>query len=171
MTTRLNIKNKEQIIELLQDYLTERRVSFPMFRHLFTTLYYIEFFFNLKSEIFLRRNKEDIIDFFHNEFEFRNFLNQTQEIFNITVYTVIKYVILVNEPHLSKKQVDCVNELYKKFSSLVDLTHYYLSHLRHSLDSDEKEEQIIRTIYIVCKLYLLSRIFIQDFHNIMEESR
>jgi hypothetical protein len=171
MTTRLDIKNKEQIIELLQNYCVNKRINFPLFKYWFTTLYFIEFFFNLKSEIFLRKNKENMIELIHNEFEFRNYLCQTQEIVSIAGYTLAKHVILGNKPHLSKKQVDSIKVFYKGLSSLIDLARYYLINLTHSLDFDDMEKYLIRTIHIVSKLYVLSIIFIRDFYNITEESR
>jgi hypothetical protein len=98
----LQIKQIDNIIPLLKLYFTRTSVSFPILKHLLSTLYYTEFFFDLKSNIFLRENQENLISLFSNEMQFSNFLQQTIHIFNIAAGTIIR-IILGNSINYSEK--------------------------------------------------------------------
>ncbi|MFW9896207.1 MAG: hypothetical protein ACFFD7_10420 [Candidatus Thorarchaeota archaeon] len=45
----------------------------------------------------------------------------------------------------------------------------YLDELRNSLDSPDKEEKLLYTVYFVSNLYYAIRDFLREFHNIGEE--
>ncbi len=171
MAIRLNIENIDYLMENITEYLQERKISYPLFKHKLSTLYYIEFFFTLKSDIFFRDNIYNLLGLFKNEMEFNNFLNQTQEIFNIAVFTVFRSVILDSEAHLTKTQKESIDTLYNEILSLIDTARTYLEDLKYDIDSDDKEEQLIRIIFFVSKLYFASLVFIRSFHGLLERSR
>jgi len=171
MAIRLQIENRDEMINLIELHLVHKKISFPLFKHLLNTYYYIEFFFNLKTEIFLGENEDNLIKLFQNEMQFSNFLKQTQEIFNIVGYTILSQVILDKETHLTIEQIDRVNEFYKDSSCLIDLVCHYLSELTHEQCSEGKEEQLIKTIHFISKLYFSSIKFIREFYQISEEQK
>lgn len=171
MGARLQIENRPDIIALTKLHLLHDRISYPLFKHWINTLYHIEFFFNLKSEVFLKDFEEDLIELFQNEMQFNNFLKQAQELFNIAVCTLSRHVILEDETHLSKKQIESVNKFYTNSCSLIDLARSYLSELRHDPDSSDKEERLIKTIHFVIRLYATSVEFIREFFNLLEKTK
>ena len=171
MASRLRVENKDQLLNLVKLHLEHKKISFPLFKHWLNTYYYIEFFFNLKSEVFLRENEESLIELFQNEVQFHNFLSQAQEIFNIAVYTISSQVILGDNEDLTKEQIDCVNEFYNDSTSLIHLVRYYLSELTHDPASEGNEGRLIRTIHFISKLYFSSIKFIREFYSLGEQSK
>jgi len=171
MAIRLKIEKKDPINNLIKLHLLHKKISFPLFKHLLNTCYYTEFFLNLKTEVILKKSEENIIELFQNEIQLSNFLKQVQDIFNIAIYTISNQVILEKEIHLTKEQIDIVNYFNKESSSLIDLAHHYLSELTHEQYSDEKEEQVIRVIHFISKLYFSLIGFIRKFYKTGEEQK
>ena len=171
MTNRLKIENKHQIIALIKLYLIARKISFPLFKHRLATLYYIEFFCTLKSNIFLRDSETQLLELFKNEMEFSNFLNQAQQIFNIAVDTISSHIILKGETDLSDIQIESMNKLYSDAISLIKFANTHLEDLTSNLETNNKEDQLIRTIFLVSRLYFTSLIFIREFHNLLEQPK
>ncbi|TKJ20556.1 MAG: hypothetical protein CEE43_12060 [Promethearchaeota archaeon Loki_b32] len=167
MAIRLDIDNKDRIINLIELYLFKKKISFPLFKYRLSILYYIEFFFSLKSEIFFIDNEENLIELFKDEMTFNNFLSQTQEIFNIATDTLFRHIILDHKTHLSKSQIDYINNFYRRAESLLDLARFYLNDLQVDTDSSCREEQLIKTIYFVSRLYVISIEFIREFYMLM----
>jgi len=171
MANRLDIDNYDRIITLIELYLVNKKISFPLFKHKLSTLYYIEFFFSLKSEIFFIDNEENLIELFKDEMTFNNFLSQTQEIFNIATDTLFRHIILSNKTHLSKSQLDYINNFYRRAEYLIDLARFYLNDLQVDTDSSCREEELIKTIYFVSRLYVISIEFIREFYTLIEKSK
>jgi hypothetical protein len=171
MATRLHVENKNELLTLVKLHLDQKKISFPLFKHWLHTYYYIEFFFNLKSEVFLRENEESLIELFQNEFQFKSFLSQAQEIFNIAVLTISSQVILGQHTHLTKEQVNCVNEYYNDSTILIQLVRHYLSKITDETACEGNEEWLIRTIHFISKLYFSSITFIREFYNISEQPK
>ncbi len=171
MANRLNIENKDCIMDTLTHYLQEKKISYPVFKSVLSTLYYIEFFFNLKSDIFFRDNIENLLELFKNEMEFNNFLNQAQEIFSIAVDTVFRHLTFDTEAHLTKTQKKSMDTLYDEINMLIDTSRKYLGNLKHDIDLDDKEEQLIKTIFFISRLYFASLVFVRSFHGLLEKSR
>jgi len=169
MGTRLKIENRHDIIILSKLHLLHKAISFPLFKHWINTLYHIEFFFNLKSGVFLKDYEEALIELFQNEMQFNNFLKQAQELFNIAVSTLTRYVVFEHETDLSKEQIEIMNKFYVDSCSLIDLARTYLSDLKHESDSSDREEVLIKTIHLVIKLYCFSRDFIQEFFKLLDK--
>lgn len=168
MGNRLQIKQIDSILALFRLYISEAKISFPILRQLLSTLYYSEFFFDLKSNIFLRKNQENLITLFSNEMQFSNFLQQTTHLFNIAADTIIR-IIVGNATSYSDRQVTILQQFNNTTLSLLELARSYLGDLRQDLDSPEKEEVLLYTIYFVSNLYFSTRDFLRDFHNIGEE--
>ena len=171
MASRLQIENKHDIIGLIKLHMNLEEISFPLFKHWLSTLYYIEFFFNLKSDMFLKDHESSLIELFQNEMFFNNFLNQAQELFNIAVHTLTSHLILEDDPHLSQQQIESLNAFYTRSCSLIDLARYYLSDLKHDTTSDGKEKRLVRTIHLVSRLYFNSVEFIGEFFNLIGKSK
>ncbi len=171
MALRLNIENRNYLMNLITQYLQEQKISFPLFRHKLETLYHIEFFFNLKSDIFFRDNIDNLLELFKNEMEFNNFLNQAKEIFDIAVSTISRHVILDGEAPLTKTQKKSMDTFYNEITSLVGASRIYLEDLKYDLEPDDKEEQLIRIIYFVSRLYFATLIFVREFHGLLERSQ
>lgn len=132
------------------------------------TLYYTEFFFDLKSNIFLRKNHENLITLFSNEMQFSNFLHQTTHLFNIAADSIIR-IIFGDGSQYSDHQLRSLEQFNYNAISLMELARSYLDDIRHNLDSIEKEERLLYTVYFVSNLYFATRGFLRDFHNIGEE--
>jgi len=171
MALRLHIENRKYIMDLITKYLYEKRISFPLFKHELDTLYHIEFFFTIKSDIFFRDNEDSLLQLFKNEMEFNNFLNQAQEIFNIAVYTISRHVILEDEKGFSKSQRESMNNLYNEITSLTNLAKMHLEDLKYDDHSGGKEEFLIKVIFFVSRLYFASLIFVRTFHSLLEKSQ
>ena len=171
MALRLRIENRKYIMDLITKYLYEKKISFPLFKHELTTLYHIEFFFTIKSDIFFRDNEENLLQLFKNEMEFKNFLNIAQEIFNIAVYTISRHVILEDEKEFSKSQRESMNNLYNEINSLTNLAKMHLEDLKYDDHSGGKEEFLIKVIFFVSRLYFASLIFVRTFHSLLEKSQ
>lgn len=168
MGTRLEIKQIDNVLSLLRLYLIQAKISFPILKQLFSTLYYTEFFFDLKSNIFLRKNQENLISLFSNEMQFSNFLNQTTHLFNIAADTII-HIILAENTQYSDNQLRTIQQFSDNSLSLLELARSYLSDLRQNLDSIDKEEKLLYTVYFVSNLYFATRDFLREFHNIGED--
>lgn len=169
MGTRLQIKQIEYVLGLLRFYVLDKTISFPVLKELLTTQYYCAFFFDLKSNIFLRKNQEDLIILFSNEMQFSNFLNQTTHLFNIAADTVIR-IVLGNEIQYSDHQLQTIQKFDDNCFSLLELARSYLDELRQNIEPDKREEKLLYTIYFVSNLYFATRDFLRDFHNIGEEN-
>lgn len=168
MGTKLQIKQINSVLSLLRLYLTQAKISFPILKQLLITLYYTEFFFDLKSNIFLRKNQENLISIFSNEMQFSNFLNQTTHLFNIAADSIIQIIIGKNAQY-SKHQLQTVQQFSDDILVLLGLARSYLDDLRQNLESDDKEENLLYTVYFVSNLYFATRDFLKEFHNIGEE--
>ncbi len=171
MTNQLKIENKNQVIALIKLHLIDKKISFPLFKHRLITLYYIEFFCTLKSNIFLRDSETQLLELFENEREFNNFLNQTQQIFNMAVDTISNHIILKNGTDLSDIQIESMNKLYSDVLSLIKFANTHLEDLSSNIEANNKEAQLIRTIFLVSRLYFTSLIFIREFHNLLEQPK
>jgi hypothetical protein len=165
---QLQIKQINNIVPLLRVHLVEDLIPFPIFKHLLSVLYYTEFFFDLKSNIFLRKHKENLITLFSNDLQFSNFLQQTTHIFNIAADTIIR-IILGNTTDYSDHQLQTIQQFSDKTLSLLEVTRSYLDELRNSLGSPDREQKLLYTIYFVSNLYYATRDFLREFHNIGEE--
>jgi len=163
--TRLQIKQIDNILSLLRLYLTQTKISFPILKQLLTN--YTEFFFDLKSNIFLRKNQENLISLFSNELQFSNFLNQTTYLFNIAADTIIR-IVLGNNIQYSEYQLQTIQQFNDYSLSLLELARSYLGDLHQNLDSPDKEEKLLYTVYFVSNLYFGTRDFLREFHNIGE---
>ena len=163
MASRLKIKNKNRIMSLLRLHLQYKKISFALFKHKLNSLYYVEFFFSLKSIVFLNDNEECLIQLFKNEFEFNNFLNQAEQIFDIAIDTVINRIVLKNIPKLSQNQIRAVNNYYKKSLYLINKADLFLKELKEGSNTGDKEVKLIKIIYFVSKIYFSSIKFVKDF--------
>ncbi len=168
MGTRLQIKQIDSILILFRLYLSESKISFPILKQMLNTLYYTEFFFDLKSNIFLRKNQENLITLFTNEMQFTNFLQQTTHLFNIAADTITR-IVLGKSTNYSSGQLTTLQQFNDNTLSLLEWARFYLGDLRQDLNSPDKEEKLLCTIYFVSNLYFATRDFLRDFHNIGEE--
>ena len=171
MALRLHIENRKYIMDLITKYLVEKKINFPLFKHELDTLYHIEFFFTIKSDIFFRDHEENLLQLFKNEMEFNNFLNQAKEIFNIAVYTVFRHIILDSKAELSKSQRKSMDTLYNEINLLINLAKRYLEDLEYDEYPGEREEQLKKIIFFVSRLYFASLIFVKTFHSLLEKSQ
>ncbi|MFX1469495.1 MAG: hypothetical protein ACFFB8_12610 [Promethearchaeota archaeon] len=171
MASRLHIHNKEGVIIAIQLYLLYKKISLPLFKYKLSTLYYIEFFFTLKPNIFLIEHEEDLLELFKEHMSFNSFLQQAQEIFNIAVNNIFSHVIFEEDTELSQGQTEYINYFYKKILSFIDITRTHLSELRHMPEARDKEGQLITSIYFFNKLFFLSIEFIRNFYNFNEKSK
>lgn len=169
MGTRLQIKQVESALAILRLYLTEFRISFPILKQILANLYYTEFFFELKSNIFLRKNKENLITLFSNEMQFSNFLNQTTHLFNIAADTIIK-IILGGNTQYSDHQLQTIEQFNNSSLSLLDLARSYLGDLRQDIECTDRQEKLLHTLYFVSNLYFATRDFLRDFYTIDEDT-
>jgi len=169
MASRLQVESRDQIMNLIKLHLVEKKISYPLFKHWLNTYYYIEFFFKLKNEVFLRENEESLLELFQNEIQFSNFLSQAQEIFNIAVYTISSQVILEHNNKLSQEQIESAKEFFNDSLVLIDLARHYLSKLSSS--SSEREERLIRAIHFISKLYFSSIVFLRQFYKLGENNK
>jgi hypothetical protein len=168
MGKNLQIKQIVYICPLLRLALVENKIPFPVVKEILKTLYYTEFFFELKSNIFLRKNQESLISLFSNELQFSNFLNQTTHLFNIAADTIIR-LILGNTTQYSDHQIQTIQHFNNNTLTLLELARSYLGDLCQNLSSPDKEEKLLYTIYFVSNLYFATRDFLKEFHNIGEE--
>ncbi len=164
----LNIKNSENITQILIHYMIEKKISYPVARQLISNLYYKEFFFDLKSNIFLRENQDNLLTLFSEQIQFSNFLNQAENLFNLAVNAVIT-LIISNHQNLPKHQQTALKQFNSESLLLLDLTRTYLSELRSDKGSIDKEQQLIDTIYFISQLYFSSIVFLNKFYNLQEE--
>ena len=97
-------------------------ISFPVFYNLLNTLYYYEFFFKIMSPAFVKRNEHSLVELFKNQWEFSNFLNQTEHLYSIAVHLIIDHILLKkSSPMLSQIQEKSLKELEIKASALLDM--------------------------------------------------
>lgn len=164
LATRLDIYNKDRILTLLGLYFIKKQISFPLLKEKLETLYSIEFFFRLKSNVFIQTNVKDLILLFQNETEFGYFLNQAKNLFSIVLDTIL-YQIFEKKSlkNLSKEQVKVFEKLSREISNLTNLTHHYLGELNSKSRTVQKEERLIKTIHFISKLYFASNTFLRDF--------
>ena len=173
MAAKLHIENKDQIIHLINLHLKIKKISFPLFKHKLTTLYFTEFFFTIKSNVFLQNHQEKLLELFDNESEFGYFLNQVQEIFNIAADTISRHVILEGKTttNLSKTQMKSVNKFFNDTLSLIEIARSYLENLKYDSGAANREGLLIKTIFFVGRLYAASIAFLSDFYNLLEQSK
>ncbi|KKK41245.1 hypothetical protein LCGC14_0804530 [marine sediment metagenome] len=170
LALKLNINNVENITQILIHYMIEKKISFPVAQQLISNLYYKEFFFDLKSNIFLRKNQDNLLTLFSEQIQFSNFLNQAEHLFNLAVHAVITLIISKHE-NFPEHQKLALEKFNNDSLLLLDLTRIYLSELRSNEDSLDKEQQLIDTLYFITRLYFSSIIFLNDFYNLQEENQ
>ena len=164
LATRLDIYNKERILTLLRLYFVRKKITFPLLKEKLETLYSIEFFFRLKSNVFIQTNVNDLILLFKDETEFGYFLNQAKNLFSIVLDTILHQIFEKKAlKKLSKKQVELFEKLSRNISNLTELTRHHLRELNLKSKSVQKEERLIKTIHFVSKLYFTSITFLRDF--------
>ena len=168
LALNLNIKNIDNITQILIHYMIEKKISFPIAQQLISNLYYKEFFFDLKSNIFLLKNQDNLLTLFSEEIQFSNFLNQAEHLFNLSVHAVITLIISKHED-FPKHQKSALEKFNSDSLLLLDITRVYLSELRSNKDSLDKEKQLIDTLYFITKLYFSSIDFLNNFYNLQEE--
>ncbi|KKM27822.1 hypothetical protein LCGC14_1570820, partial [marine sediment metagenome] len=168
LALNLNIKNSGNITQILIRYMIEKRISYPVAQQLLSNLYYKEFFFDLKSNIFLRENQDNLLTLFSEQIQFSNFLNQAENLFNLAVNAVIT-LIISDHQDLPKHQKTSLKQFNSESLLLLDLTRTYLSELRSDKGSIDKEQQLIDTIYFISQLYFSSIAFLNKFYNLQEE--
>ena len=170
LALNLNIRNSENIAQVLVHYMIEKKIGFPIAQQLISNLYYREFFFDLKSNIFLRKNQDNLLTLFSEQMQFSNFLSQAEHLFNLSVHAVITLIISKYEDLPEHKRL-----ALEKFNNdnilLLDLNRVYLSELRSNKESLDKEQQLIDTLYFITRLYFSSIVFLNDFYNIQEETQ
>ena len=165
LAERLRINTVDRIIELVHSFIMLKKMSFPIFKDRLETLYYMHFFFELRSNMFFQDEEAGLIELFKNEMSFNNFLNQAEILFNMAVQLI--FDIKIREAY----QKQAAKKLYEDVSSLMSLTKYFLEDIKYDPDLDGKEEKLIRTIYLVNKLYFSVITFVRDFNNLIEERR
>ena len=165
LAERLRINTVDRIIKLVHSFIVLKKMSFPIFKDRLETLYSMHFFFELRSNMFFQDEKLCLMELFKNEMSFNNFLNQAEILFNMTVQLI--FDIKIREVY----QKQAAKKLHEDVSSLMYLTKYFLEDIKHDQDPDNKEERLIRTIYLVSKLYFSVIAFVRDFNNLTEERR
>ena len=163
LATRLNIQNKERVVTLLKLYFIKKIISFPILKKKLETLYNIEFFFRLKSNVFIEQNEDNLTLLFQNETEFKYFLNQAKDLFSIVLDTISHQIFQKRSIKLSKEQVIAFEKLSRDISNLTELVHYYLRELNYKSELIRKEERLIKIIHFVGKLYFTSTSFLREF--------
>lgn len=164
LATKLNIYNKERILTVLKLYFVKKTITFALLKEKLEILYNIEFFFRLKSNVFIQTNVKDILLLLQNETEFGYFLNQAKNIFSIVLDTVL-HQIFENKSltKLAPEKTQLFEKLLQEIISLTNLTHHYLRELNLQPKANQKEERLIKIIHCVSTLYFISITFLKNF--------
>lgn len=158
----IELENKNKILNLLRLHLLTDTISFPVFYNCLTTLYYHEFFFNAKSPVFIQENQDYLLELFKNQWEFSNFLTQTENMYSIAVYLIIDIILIKEKPqNLPQNQKNSLHTLERKASALLDIVRHSIGEVRH--ESDEKEEKLVNAMYFVSAMYFSIVKFLKEF--------
>ena len=153
----LQVINHDHIIDLLKLHLLTGTVSFPIFNTCLSTLYYDEFFFSMKSPVFLQENEQNLLELFQNQWEFSNFLTQTEHIYTIAVNTIISLTVSENTL-LTPEQKKSVEQLENETSALLDIARHSIGELQW----DGGEEEMVKAMYFVSALYFTVTRFLKQ---------
>ncbi|MFX1487569.1 MAG: hypothetical protein ACFFBI_00355 [Promethearchaeota archaeon] len=166
---RLKILNLTRIISNLRLYLIHEKISYPILKQNLSTLYQIEFFFNLKSSIVYQINNDQLSEFFQNDLLYTNFLNQAKHVFQVSLDIISNHLVLNDIGQFSIRQKDCLRLLYKKILSL----NGYLRKLNNAKEGNNRKELLVYVIYVITEFYSYAIEFVRNFFSErykMEES-
>ena len=166
LVKELQVQNQDHIRDLLRLHLLQNTISFPVFSNSLSMLYYDEFFFNMKSPVFIQENEQQLIELFKNKWEFSNFLNQTEHMYSIAVHIIIDSISKQNtRDALSSSQKHSLQMLEAETSTLLDITRHSMGELRWDIDTMEREEKLIHAIYFVSAMYFTVVRFLKEFKD------
>ena len=141
-----------------------KSISFPVFYNCLTTLYYYEFFFNVKSPVFIQENEQFLLELFKNQWEFSNFLKQTEHMYSIAVQLIIDFVLLKEKSQkLSQVQKKSLKLLKMETSALLDISRHSIGELRSDKECYNKEEKLMNAMYFVSAMYFTIVKFLKEF--------
>ncbi len=168
LSQTLKIKNHKRIIELLKQFLISDLIEFPVFRDRLMSIYYLEFFFKLMKKKFLKKNHEDLIIFFKDEYEYQNFIGEIENLFLMTIES-LGALIFKNKQvsKLKNGQKLALLGFSDKVDQLINLAKYYLSFLQQSSDSNNKnqEKKMLRALHITSHIYFSLIEFLRNFFS------
>ena len=163
--SKLQVQNGDHIVDILRLHLLTDVVSFPVFNNCLTTLYYDEFFFSMKSPAFIQENEHYLVELFKNQWEFSNFLTQTEHMYSIAVNVIIDVMVMKEKENLFPSQKKCLEQLEAETTALLDITRHSMGELRWDLDTMNKEEKLVNTMYFVSAMYFTIVRFLKEFKN------
>jgi hypothetical protein len=164
LAAKLNIYNKERILTVLTLYFIKKKISFSLLKEKLEILYNIEFFFRLKSNVFIQNNMKDILLLLQNETEFSYFLNQARNLFSIVLDTVVHQLFENNfSQKISPEKTQLFEKLSREIATLTNLIQHYLREVNSQSKVIRKKERLIKIIHLVSNLYFTSITFLKDF--------
>ena len=128
-------------------------------------MYYQEFFLKVKSNVFIQQNKEYLLELVQDEWEFSNFLRQTEHLFGMAAYSVIRYST-APQKSLSASKKKAIERFGLELEASLELARYSLGELHSNSSADKKEIRLLSALYFISKLYFLIVAFLRKFYSI-----
>ncbi len=164
MIDKFNILQKDNVINIIKQYLKHQHISYKLLDEKLTNFYYLNFFYDLRKDIFINQNKDDLILLFSDEFEFNNFLNQCNNIFRV-VLEMISSSILTPPESLPYKKLSALKQFSMKIDQLIELSKRYLEIIKKTRQSKRAKQRLIRLIHIIGLLYFSLIDFLRAYND------
>ena len=175
LSKKIGIKNQNRFMSIIKEHLFHKKTSLPVLEERLQSLYQIEFYFSLKSPVFLKQNVEDLSLLFSDKFGFQNFLNQTVQILSPLLESLLALMLNKNRQNLSQRQITILMDFSDKFDSIIELVKYYRDHPNAKIidltdRNHKKEMKSLKLIHSICIFYYEIVNFLNKFYKLNERA-
>jgi len=153
LSRKLNIKNPKYLLILINQFF-QNSINFEYYSQKLEMLYYIQFFGELKSDIFMKDNYEDLTLLFSDQFDFTYFLRQTESPFSIIIYT-LGDIFSSDITNASTTKSRVLQDLNGQIGALIKSINTY---------KNNREDLLIKTIHLIIFLNFVVKRFVRDFY-------
>ncbi len=153
----------KEIKRLLKCYLLSNSISYALLKSKLESLYYFDFFFNMKSDIF--EKSISFRELFTDIHKFSNFVGQFRNIIQFNLEIVSRLMTLKNnDTRISNRQKNVLITYSQQLHQIAELSIYYCAVIpKKSRSGDIESKSLIGAIHLVCLLYFCVVNFIEQF--------
>jgi hypothetical protein len=157
--------NTGRIRQLLTQFIIDRSISYGSFRERVHVLYHIQFFFTLKSDIFVNHHVDELSLLLKDQYQFSNFLGQCRQLIEIALETLSS--IMLGNTRYSTRQKKALEELDREISEalrlLKELSDFQTTETEKNKDADR--QSVVYSVHLLSKLYFSIVSFLRTFYE------
>ncbi len=168
LSGRLGIGERNRVSELINQHIKLKLIEYSVFKERLESLFLLELFQKLLRKKYIIQNQSDLIALFSDEYEFKKFLKECENLFYIVSGELAEMILTKNLDRYSKVQTKTLIEFSQKIDNLIKVAQIELAkfHLEYPKDNrfiKHRERRLLMTIHLVSNIYFAMNDFLAEF--------